>query len=110
METGAENHQVGTCRMGPATSPESVVDSNLQVHKVHNLRVVDASIMPIITNANTMGPVIMIAEKAADMINDKYSAQMMPKLFKPAYLFNWKNSQIGCSTRKEISTNRNNFV
>lgn len=59
--------------MGPAEFPQkSVVDPQLQVHNVKNLRVVDASVMPIITNANTMGPVIMIAEKAADMINDKY--------------------------------------
>jgi choline dehydrogenase len=55
-------HPTSTCAMG------AVVDSDLRVYGVDGLRVVDASVMPEITRGNTNAPVIMIAEKAADLI------------------------------------------
>ncbi|XP_058055667.1 glucose dehydrogenase [FAD, quinone]-like [Anopheles bellator] len=66
-------HQSGTCKMGPATDPDAVVDPELRVHGVTGLRVVDASIFPIIPSAHTNGVVIMIGEKAADMVKEYWA-------------------------------------
>ena len=61
-------HLMGTCQMGPKTNRMSVVDHQLKVHGIQNLRVIDASIMPTMVSANLNAAVMMIAEKGADLI------------------------------------------
>ncbi|HEU4627017.1 MAG TPA: GMC family oxidoreductase N-terminal domain-containing protein [Steroidobacteraceae bacterium] len=62
------HHPLGTCRMGPTHDPDAVVDAQLRVHGISNLRVADASIMPDDPSGNTNVPTIMIGEKAADLL------------------------------------------
>ncbi|KAL1502803.1 hypothetical protein ABEB36_007897 [Hypothenemus hampei] len=80
-QTGPENHQAGSCKMGPKTDPLAVVDPDLRVHGVDRLRVIDASIMPRVTSGNTNAPAIMIAEKGSDLIKARW-------LSPPSYFYN----------------------
>jgi len=65
---GTVFHCVGTCRMGDANDPEAVVDPQLRVRGVEALRVIDASVMPTVTSANTNAASLMIGERGARMI------------------------------------------
>ncbi|MFD1533822.1 GMC family oxidoreductase [Pseudonocardia aurantiaca] len=65
-DVGTYFHGIGTCRIG--TGQDAVVDTQLRVHGIHGLRVVDASVMPSIPGANTNATVLAIAERAAAMI------------------------------------------
>ena len=64
-------HPMGTCRMGPSTDPTAVVDDQLRVHGMEGLRVVDASIMPMMLSANLNAGTMMIADKISDVIRGR---------------------------------------
>ncbi|MEM9912674.1 MAG: GMC oxidoreductase, partial [Pseudomonadota bacterium] len=66
--TGSQWHLSCTARMGAADDPDAVVDAQGRVHGISGLRIVDASIMPEVVNANTNAATIMIAEKISDVI------------------------------------------
>jgi choline dehydrogenase/4-pyridoxate dehydrogenase len=65
------HHPLGTCKMGVASDPMAVVDAELRVHGTKGLRIVDGSVMPDLVGANINAPIIMIAEKAADLIRGR---------------------------------------
>ncbi|MBL8316703.1 MAG: GMC family oxidoreductase N-terminal domain-containing protein [Rubrivivax sp.] len=67
-------HPVGTCRMGRAGEPDAVVDSRLRVQGVAGLRIADGSIMPSITSGNTNSPILMLAERAAEWVQQDLQA------------------------------------
>ena len=62
------HHPAGTCRIGPVSDPTAVVDAELRVHGTEGLRVVDASVFPDLVGGNINAAVIMIAERASDLI------------------------------------------
>ncbi|GFG34276.1 hypothetical protein Cfor_00519 [Coptotermes formosanus] len=65
-------HVSGTCKMGPVSDQEAVVDPRLRVHGIKGLRVIDASVFPTIPSAHLNAPTIMIAEKGADLIKEDW--------------------------------------
>lgn len=70
--TGTIYHPAGTCKMGPYSDENAVVDPRLNVYGISRLRVADNSIMPVIVRANTNAAAIMIGEKASDMIKQDW--------------------------------------
>lgn len=70
-------HPVSTAKMGPDTDAEAVVDSRLCVKGIGKLRVIDASVMPVIPSANTNPATIMIAEKGADLIKSDWLGKLI---------------------------------
>jgi choline dehydrogenase len=71
-------HIVGICKMGE--DPTAVVDSRLRVRGLSGLRVIDASIMPAVTTANTNAPTIVIAKKGASMIRQDTAGDLLTPL------------------------------
>ena len=65
------HHPLGTCKMGPGSDPLAVVDAELRVFGTEGLRVVDGSVMPDLVGGNINAPIIMIAEKAADLVRGR---------------------------------------
>lgn len=99
QDTGPENHQAGSCKMGPPHDPMAVVDNRLRVYGIKNLRVADASIMPQVTSSNTAAPSMMIGEKAAAYIKSDwgvggtqwYGKASPSPLWKNSHYNHWKN-------------------
>jgi len=72
--TGPENHQASSLRMGPVSDKWSVVDQELRVIGIQDLRVSDASAMPVVTSSNTNAPTVMISERCAEFIKRRWGS------------------------------------
>ncbi|XP_046471438.1 glucose dehydrogenase [FAD, quinone]-like isoform X1 [Neodiprion pinetum] len=70
QRTNPENHQCGTCAMGTSANPMAVLDHKLRVRGIRRLRVIDASSFPHIVSCNMAAPVMMVAEKGAQIIKE----------------------------------------
>lgn len=92
-------HPVGTAKMGPKSDPEAVVDAELRVRGVENLRVCDASIMPKIVSVNTNPASMMIGEKCAEIIKEKYETIYMCSGRSPSY-----RQRSGCAPARRIGS------
>jgi choline dehydrogenase len=90
--TATQWHLSGTARMGSQTDNGAVVDASGRVHSIAALRVVDASIMPMVTNGNTNAPTIMLAEKLSD---DILGLPALPRIEHEI----WKNPNYGTQQR-----------
>ncbi|HFC04604.1 MAG TPA: choline dehydrogenase [Rhizobiales bacterium] len=88
---GSAFHPCGTCVMGDKDNPMAVVDNECRVLGVENLRVVDSSVFPQITNGNLNAPTLMVAEKAADLILGK--PPLPPSMQQPFVHPDWQTSQ-----------------
>ncbi|XP_076657190.1 glucose dehydrogenase [FAD, quinone] [Halictus rubicundus] len=71
--TRPENHQSGSCKMGPTSDPMAVVSPRLKVHGIDGLRVADASIMPRVVSGNPVAAINMIGERAAAFIKEDWN-------------------------------------
>lgn len=89
-------HLSGTAKMGPSSDPMAVLDPQLRVHGIQGLRVIDASMMPTITNGNINAPVMMVAEKGADMIKEAWLNTRNRRSIKCSKL-----EQLGIRTKRE---------
>lgn len=73
--TDSVYHPVGTCKMSDKNDAMGVVNPQLEVHGINNLRVIDASIFPTLIGGNTNAPVMMLAERASDLIKQKWQSE-----------------------------------
>jgi choline dehydrogenase-like flavoprotein len=85
-------HPAGTCRMGVAGDAHAVVDATLAVHGTANLRVVDASVLPEPIGGNINAAVIMLAERAADLIRGRRPLAPEPRVAADAALAGMEES------------------
>ena len=94
-------HPSCTCKMGADDDPDAVLDENCRVRGMEQLRVVDSSIFPTITNGNLNAPTIMAAERAADLITGK---TLLTPMDAPVWIDpSWQQAQRAGRPQREIS-------